>query len=138
MIFQISGNRINSRCPKVSNDSRAHREREMLTHLHDAVVGSLDRHSISSTELIAAGEAMNKNEFFDVQGLKEWSFFTAHEHLTFFTGELLDGECVEDYSQDTIGEGEEREVASFDPVSEEEGVREYLKGKWDVIPVEDR
>ncbi len=81
---------------------------------------------------------MNKNEFFDVQGLKEWNFFTAHEHLTFFTGELLDGECVEDYSQDTIGEGDEREMASFDPVMEEEGVREYLKRKWDVIPVEDR
>lgn len=122
----------------MSNDSRANRDRETLTHLHDTVVGSLDHHSISNTEQIAAGEAMNKNEFFDVQGLKEWNFFTAHDHLTFFTGELLDGECVEDYTQDTIGKGEEREVAIFDPVSEEEGVREYLEGKWDAIPVEDR
>ncbi len=81
---------------------------------------------------------MNKNEFFDVQGLKEWNFFTAHENLTFFTGELLDGECGEDYIQDTVGEGNEREMAVFNPVTEAEGVRAYLKRKWDVIPVEDR
>ena len=40
---------------------------------------------------------MNKNEFHDVKSLHEWNFFTAYDKIIFFTGELLDGECVEDY-----------------------------------------
>jgi len=102
------------------------------------LVGNLSKQDKDGTEQAAAGEAMNKNEFHDVEGLKEWNFFTGHEYLTFFTGELLDGECVEDYTQDLVGQGDGREVAVFDPETEAKAVRAYLKGKWDVVPIEDR
>lgn len=102
------------------------------------LVGNLVKKDIEETQQAAAGEAMNKNDFHDVKELDEWSFFTAHDYLTFFTGELVDGECVENFTADIVRESEGWVVAVFDPEREVEGVRKYLRGQWDAIPVDER
>ncbi|KAK4690554.1 hypothetical protein P7C71_g6258, partial [Lecanoromycetidae sp. Uapishka_2] len=107
------------------------------------LVGGLNKREIDETEQVAAGEAMNKNDYHDVEVFQEWNFFTAHEYLKFFTGEVKDGECVGDYRQDYVWygpgtSGMDCDVASYYPQWEASPVREFLKAKWEMIPAEER